>query len=135
MAAVNAFEGAGNFWDKYNEYISTGSNAANMIANFMDASGKFGSLAKNIKGIGKGIGIIQSGKDFYSAVNGTMSTEGFIDAAVNVVSLLGKGYGAGFALMYSQYKNAGKFFIKRVNEGERYLKQKLTNPSTYLWGW
>jgi hypothetical protein len=79
--------------------------------------------------------IIQLGKDFYSAVNGTMTTEGFIDAAVNVAALVGKGYGAGFAFMYSQYKNAGKFFIKTKNEGERYLEQKLKNPSTYLWGW
>jgi hypothetical protein len=129
---VNAFEGIGNFWDKYNEYISSGSNAANTIVNFMDASGKFGNF---IKGVGKGIGIIQSGTDIYSAVTGKMTTEGFIDAAVNVVSLLGKGYGAGFALMYSQYKNAGKFFIKGVNEGENYLRKKFTNPNTYLWGW
>ncbi|MDR1199693.1 MAG: hypothetical protein LBK94_11910 [Prevotellaceae bacterium] len=131
MAAVNAFKEGSDFWNKYSEYISTGSNAANAIAGYMDASGK---LAQNIKGIGKITSGIQLGKDVYSAVNGTMTPEGFVDAAVNVVSFFG-GYGAGFAFMYSQYKNAGKFIIKMKNEGERYLEQKFKNPATYLWGW
>ncbi|MDR1553106.1 MAG: hypothetical protein LBS69_06560, partial [Prevotellaceae bacterium] len=135
ITTVNSFEGISDFWDKYNEYISTGSNAANAIANFMDASGKFGNITKTIKGIGKGIGYTQLLIDGYSAINGTMTTEGFIDAAVNVISTFGSGYGAGFALMYSQYKKAGKFFINGVNEGERYLRKKFTNPNTYIWGW
>jgi RHS repeat-associated protein len=132
MMAVNAVEGGANFWDKYNDYISTGSNAANAIANYMESSLKFGNF---IKGVGKGIGTVQLIKDGVSLIDGTITAEGFIDATVNTISLLGGSYGAGFALMYSQYKKAGKFFIKGVNEGERYLKQKLTNPETYLWGW
>jgi RHS repeat-associated protein len=134
ITAVNAFKEGSDFWNKYSEYISTGSNAANTIANFMDASGKFGNLAKNIKWAGNAISLIQSIKDVKSFIDGTMTTGRLIDAAVNVYSWLGGGYGAGFAFMYSQYKNAGDFFIETVNKGETYLRNKFTNPATYL-GW
>jgi RHS repeat-associated protein len=132
ITAVNAFKEGSDFWNKYSEYISTGSNAANAVANFMDASSK---IAKNIKGIGYVIGGIQILQDGISFVNGEMTTEKYIDAAVNVISTFGGGYGAGFGFMYNQYKNAGKFIIKMKNEGERYLEQKLKNPATYIWGW
>ncbi|MDR1199691.1 MAG: hypothetical protein LBK94_11900 [Prevotellaceae bacterium] len=80
--------------------------------------------------------IIQLGKDVYFAViSKIMTKEGLIDAAVNIVSAFGGGYGAGFGFLYNQYKNAGKFFIETVNTGETYLRNKFKNPSTYLWGW
>ena len=62
----------------------------------------------------------------------TMTREGFIDAAVNVVSLLGKGYGAGFGLMYNAAK-AGEKGINRLemefrNKAMQIFRNRMTWP-------
>jgi hypothetical protein len=125
MAAVNAFEGAGNFWDKYNEYISTGSNAANVLVHYMESSTKFGNY---VKGIGYITGGIQLFTDIYSAATGEMNKERFIDATANAASLFGGGLGAGIAFEYNMYKNAGKFVIKAVKASEKKVINDIMNP-------
>jgi hypothetical protein len=133
ITAVNAFKEGSDFWNKYSEYISTGSNAANAIANFMDASSKFGNF---IKGVSNALGYIQIGKDAYSAfITKTMTTEGFIDATVNVISLLGKGSGAGFALMYTAAKRGTKGLQRMEREFNNYVKRKVFDPGTWGYGW
>ena len=102
IAAINTMEYAGNFWDKYNGFISDGSSAANILGEYMELSKKY---TRVINKLGNATTYINAYFDCNKYLNGQLHGIALADAAVNVISKFGP-YGATISLGYSGIKKS-----------------------------
>jgi RHS repeat-associated protein len=111
IATINEFKSDEGFWIKYKSIISTGTDAANTIGEFMD-------LSKGFKGkvgiVGYIIGGLQLGQDILSYKNGSLKGEALNDAIINIVSLTGGPYGAALSLSYNTVAKPGAHAVVRL---------------------
>lgn len=84
--AIKAFRHGEEFWDNYNQFINTGSDAASVITEFAGISK---GLKTAIGGIARVPGLLQLASDVNSIRNENMHGEQYADAVFNVISMIG----------------------------------------------
>ena len=86
MGAIDAINMAGDFWQQYNELISTGSSIGTVVGNFME-------LSKGFQGMVNTIGVFSTissvFNDYHLLKNGDLHGVALADAAANIVSVMG----------------------------------------------
>lgn len=84
--AIDAINMAGDFWQKYNELISTGSGVGTVAGNFME-------LSKGFQGMVNTVGVFSTissaFNDYHLLKNGKLHGVALADAAANIVSVMG----------------------------------------------
>lgn len=86
MGAIDAINMAGDFWQQYNELISTESSIGTVVGNFME-------LSKGFQGMVNTIGVFSTissvFNDYHLLKNGDLHGVVLADAAANIVSVMG----------------------------------------------
>lgn len=86
MGAIDTINMAGDFWQQYNELISTGSSIGTVVGNFME-------LSKGFQGMVNTIGVFSTissvFNDYHLLKNGNLQGVALADAAANIVSVMG----------------------------------------------
>lgn len=121
MGAIDAINMAGDFWQKYNELISTGSSIGTVIGNFME-------LSKGFQGMVNTIGVFSTisnvFNDYHSLKTGKLHGVALAYAAANLVSVMGW-QGATISAGYTTLKAGAKGMVK--------LEQALQDKANELY--
>lgn len=125
IATIASLKGIDSFWKKYNNFISSGLDAANIIGTFMDAS-------KGFNGSIKFFGNINGASRLYSDINlfsqNNLQGIALCDAIANVISFAGVP-GAAISLSYTAAKTGANYLVKL----DQFLNKFMYNAITYTY--
>lgn len=123
--AIKAFHHGEEFWDNYNQFISTGGDATSVIA-------QFAGVSKGLKAAIGGVSLIPSGIQFLSdgisLINGDMHGEQYADAVFNVVSMFGwrgAAISLGYHIVVKPAYRGGEKFVNFVDGIPQALNNKI----------
>jgi RHS repeat-associated protein len=129
VATIEGTKEAGDFWDKYGEFINNITNVTQIMSEYLE-------LSKGFKGVVSKFGVLttvaQMGVDTYSLLNGELKGVKLMDAVVNVASLAGTP-GAAISLTYSGTKKAASTMLKLEYSLRTYIPQLIINANNGYW--
>jgi hypothetical protein len=122
IATIASLKGTENFWKKYDNFISSGLDAANIIGNFIDASNGFRGTVNILGSVTSTFNLIS---DYKKLKNGELQGMVLADAVVNVISFAGVP-GAAISLNYTAAKAGANYLVKLDEFLNKFIYRSLT---------
>ena len=122
IATIASLKGTENFWKKYDNFISSGLDAANIIGNFMDASKGFIGPIKFLGNLNSALSLHSNIKLFSQ---NKLQGIALSDAIVNVISFAGVP-GAAISLNYTAAKAGANYLVKLNEFLNKFMYKSLT---------
>lgn len=130
VTTIDAFSNTGKFWDNYKNLINMGTDAANIISEYMDLSKNFKGAVSFLGGI---VGVNQLYQDYQSFRNGNLKGDALYNAAFNVVSMAGT-FGATASLLYNAaVKPGARALVKLEFFSRTYIPQLIIKSNNGYW--